>query len=172
MWQTLSPVAQQVARQTGRKKKDAAGASPAAAALEKMGRSIELIARLIRMDAETSGQPIVTRHDREMATEILIGLISVPAERKAYLALLDTVEATPRPMKPIDPLTRQAIHNQNWAQLSSGFLAALLLNGEAIDAVAADLLATRPTNWQETLPKPRAKTKASPPSARRPDRKR
>lgn len=172
MWQTLGPVAEQVARQMGRKKKDASGPSPAAVALEKMGRSVELIARLIRMDAETSGQPIVTRHDREMATEILIGLISVPAERKAYLELLDTVEATSRPMKPIDPLTRGAIHTQNWAQLSSGFLAALLLNREAIEAVSADLLATRPTNWQESLPKPRAKAKASSSSAPRPNRKR
>jgi hypothetical protein len=159
MWQTLGPVALEVARQAARRRQKDAPALPVATLLERMGRSLELVSRLVRLDAETGGHPIVTRHDRELAAELLVSLLTNSAERREYAAFLEHIAARQPPWQPPDALTRAAIHQLHWAQLSSAFLAGLLLSREGIEATAGDLAATRPTAWEQLLPKPRTKSR-------------
>jgi hypothetical protein len=130
-----------------------------------MGRSLELVARLVRIDLQTGSIPIVTRHDRELVSELLVTLMTDPTERKAYFVFLDEIGAPQRPWTPADALARSAIHQQQWAQLSSAFLAGLLLSKEGIEAMATDLATARPGPWQEILPKPRQRSRgaSSPP---------
>jgi hypothetical protein len=167
MWQTLGLVAAEVARQAARRRNKGAPAPPVAASLERMGRSLELVARLVRLDLQTGAAPIVTRHDRELAAELLINLLTDPGERKAYLGLLDDISAPQRSWAAPDNLTRAAIHEQHWAQLSSAFLAGLLLNREGIEGTATDLATARPASWLELLPKPRVRTRGSPPGKKK-----
>ena len=161
MWKLLLPVVEEVSAQSRRKgglKADLGveGDFAAAAYLERMGMSLDIVAKMIRMDEQTKGQPLITSHDRPTAANLLMLLLSDKGQREAYDKFLKLVVPEFRHTALPDDLTCSFIAEQRWSQLSSVYLGKLLLNPTALAHLAKKLLAESPAAWAGLLPPPKA----------------
>lgn len=138
-------------RKTGQSQDEDDSSFDLAVAFERIGTTLRLVNRLIQEDRAGSDRAMVLRHDREVAVQLLVQLLSDPRERGAYERFLSiAMPQTPRDKVP-DDLTVQFITDRRWSQLSSGFLAEFLLNPTAIRYVAAKLADAQPAAWVEWL---------------------
>ena len=169
MWKLVRPMAESVnalARRKGGLKPDPGGEADLAMAayLERVGRALELVSKVIRMDAQTNGEPLITSHDRPTAAELIMLLLTDKSQRESYEEFLKLVVPTFRHTTTPDDLTASFIFEQRWSQLSSGYLGKLLLNPTALAYLAKKLLAEAPAAWAALLPPPKA---AKPPATKK-----
>ncbi len=166
LWQTLLPVATTLHAADSRKARRASADAPALGGirlLEQMGRSLELVARLIAADEDPAGTPMVAISNRETAVEILRGILVDSRERGAYAGLVELHCKPARTALPLDNDTATHVLNQRWSQLSSVTFARLLLSPDTLDELSKKISDERPSPWESLLPpaKPRGKTAAA-----------
>jgi hypothetical protein len=157
MWKLLLAMSEDVQAQSRRKgglKPEPAGAPALAIAtyLERTGKSLDLVCKMILADAQTNGEPLVTSHDRQTAAELIMLLLSDKGQREAYEQFLRIAVPEFRHTTVPDDLTANFIFERRWSQLSSGLLGKLLLNPTAIAHLSKKLAAEAPAAWADLLP--------------------
>lgn len=172
MWKLILPMAESVSalgRRKGGLKPDPGGDAELAAAayLERMGNALEIVTKMIRMDAQTNGEPLITSHDRPTAASLLMLLLTDKSQRDAYEQFLKLIVAKFRHTDLPDDLTTSFIVEQRWSQLSSGYLGKLLLNSAALSYLAKKLTSESPAAWAAMMPPPKAAKSAKDPAPKK-----